>query len=263
MSNGTTPTAGPPKLPVIGTIVAAYRFVFRHFRPLALAAVVPFAVALITDLRWLWAAREQSMTVSAQLVWMLLPFVATIPLAAQCQRYFLDAAPANRPRLGFPWSRRETAFLLHSLGLFGLMLVLNAIIIPMVAGLAPNESALGIVLAALAFVLTVYIIARFTLVLPAAAVGRRMSWGEAWRRAADHAVGLALIIVLAPLPWLVPSAIQMIAGPKAAQFWPYLATTAAIEACGLISTVTVLVALAAAYRWITGDTNIVSSTGGA
>ena len=256
MTNGSAQPGTTPKLPVIGTIVAAYAFVFRNFRPLARAAVVPFVVAIVADLRLLWAEHEQYMMLSAQLLWLLLPFVATVPLATQCQRYFLDPTPANRPRFGFPWSRRENAFLLHSLGLFGLMLVLNAITIPIAVGLAPAGPAspaagsIGVVLAALAFFLTVYILSRVTLVLPAAAAGRPLSWGAAWRVAARHGTGLALIVVLTPLPWLVPSAVHLVAGPEATEFWRFVMTTAAFEACGLVSTVTVMAALAAAYRWI-------------
>jgi hypothetical protein len=268
MTNGTASPASP-KLPVIGTIFVAYAFIFRNFGPLARAAVVPFVVTMIADLRLLWAEHERYMMFSAQLLWLLLPFIATIPLATQCQRYFLDATPASRPRFGFPWSRRENAFLLHSLGLFGLMLVLNAITIPIAVGLAPAGPAssaggtIGIVLAALAFFLTIYILARFTLVLPAAAVGRALSWGSAWRVAAHHGTGLALVVVLTPLPWLIPSALHMVAGPEAAEFWRFVITTAVIEACGLVSTVTVMAALAAAYRWIVPESGAVVAANGA
>lgn len=269
MSNGTAQPGPAPKLPILGTIFAAYGFAFRNAGPLLRAAVVPFAVTLIADLRLLWAAHEQSMMVSARLFWFLLPFVATIPFATQCHRYVLDTTPANRPRFGFPWSRRETSFMLHAMGLFGLMLLLNAISFPLLMRLipaAPGASgigAIGIVLYALVFVLTIYILARFALVLPAAAIGRRLSWAVSWRRAADHGVGLALIIVLAPIPWLVPSVLHMIIGPDATEIGRFLVTTAVIEACGLISTAIVMIALAAAYRWIMGETGAAVPAAGA
>ncbi|HVO16262.1 MAG TPA: hypothetical protein VMV26_13670 [Alphaproteobacteria bacterium] len=266
MSNGAAPPTRPTRLPVLGTIVLAYGFAFRNAGPLLRAAVVPFAVTLIADLRLLWAIHEHSMAPLARLLWFFLPFVATVPFAAQCQRYVLDTTPANRPRFGFPWSRRETAFMLHAMGLFGLALLLNAIGFPLVMRLVPGSGGtgpIGIVLYALFFVLTVYIVARFTLVLPAAALGRALSWGVAWRRAADHGVGLALILVLAPLPWLVPSAIQLVAGPDATEIGRFLVTTAVVEACGLASTAIAMIALAAAYRWIMGAAGLPPSRSGA
>jgi len=265
MSNGTAPPGPAPKLPVLGTIFVAYGFAFRNAGPLLRAAAVPFAVTLIADLRLLWAAHEQSMMVSARLFWFLLPFVATIPFATQCHRYVLETTPANRPRFGFPWSQRETLFMLNAMGLFGLMLLLNAIGIPLLARLVPTASgsstlgAVGIVLYALVFMLTIYVVARFALVLPAAAIGRNLSWSGAWRRAAAHGVGLALIIVLAPIPWLVPSVIHMVFGPDAAEVERFLVTTAVVEACGLASTAIVMIALAAAYRWIVGAPGLPAS----
>ena len=83
------------------------------------------------------------------------------------------------------------------------------------------------------------------------------------RVAADHGTGLALIVVLAPLPWLIPSAIHMVAGPEATDFWRFVITTAVIEACGLVSTVTVMAALAAAYRWIMPESGAVVTASGA
>jgi hypothetical protein len=255
MSNGAASPSRPPRLPVLGTLFLAYGFAFRNVGPLLRAAAVPFAVTLIADLRLLWAIHEQAMTPLARVLWFILPFAATIPFAVQCQRYVLDTTPANRPRFGFPWSRRETAFMVHAMGLFGLVMLLNAIGIPLVTRLVPasiGTGPIGIAVYALFFVLTFYVVARFTLVLPAAALGRALSWGAAWRRAAEHGVGLALILVLAPLPWLVPSAIHLFAGPDASQISRFLVTTVVVEACGLASTALTMIALAAAYRWIMG-----------
>lgn len=264
MGNGAAPPARPPRLPVLGTIFLAYGFAFRNVGPLLSAAIVPLAVTLIADLRLLWAVHEQAMAPLARVLWFFLPFVATIPFAAQCQRYVLDTTPANRPRFGFPWSRRETAFLVHAMGLFGLIMLLNAIGIPLVTRLVPDAAGtIGIALYAVFFVLTLYIVARFTLVLPAAALGRALSWGAAWRRAADHGVGLTLILVLAPLPWLVPSAIHLIAGPDATEIGRFLVTTAVVEACGLASTAVTVIALAAAYRWIMGAAGLPPARAGA
>lgn len=263
MSNGASSPGQAPKLPVIGTIIVAYRFVFRHAGPFLAAAVIPFIVAMATDLRGLLAARENGMPYLAELLWWILPSIAVIPFSTQCQRYFLDPTPANRPRFGFPWSRRETLFALHAMGLFVLMMVLSIFTLPVTnllpAGTASSaRGALGIVFTAVIFILMIYIVARLMLVLPAAAIGRPLSWLEAWRRASDHGVGLALIIFLTPLPWLVPSVISLIAGPETAEFWRFLVTTAIIEACSLASIATVLVALAAAYRWIMGGSGTVT-----
>jgi hypothetical protein len=260
MTNGTAQPGPAPRLPLLGTIAHAYRFAFRHAGPLAQAAAVPFVVTLVADLRLLWAAHEQSMMTSARLFWFLLPFVATIPFATQCHRYFLDPTPANRPRFGFPWSRRETSFMLNALGLLGVMFLVNVIALPFVDRLVPGGSGasadnpLGIVAVALVFVLTIYVVSRFSLVLPAAAIGRPISWTTAWRRAADHGTSLGMITVLAPLPWLMPAVLHMIAGPDATEIGPFLVTTAVIEACGLVSTAIVMIAIAAAYRWIMDGT---------
>jgi hypothetical protein len=269
MSNGAAQPGPTRRLPIFGTIAVAYRFAFRHAGPLARAAAVPLVVTLITDLRLLWAAHEQSMMTSARLFWFLLPFVATIPFATQCHRYVLDTTPANRPRFGFPWSRRETSFMLNALGLLGVMFLVNAIALPFVTRLAPGGAGaaaadpLGIVMVALVFVLTIYIVSRFSLVLPAAAIGRPLNWAMAWRRAAAHGTSLGIVTVLAPLPWLVPAVLHMIAGPDATEIGPFLVTTAIIEACGLVSTAIVMIALAAAYRWIMDGTGALAPADGA
>jgi hypothetical protein len=266
MTNGTALQGPKRKLPIVGTIVTAYWFCFRHVGPLARAAAVPFIVTLIADLRLLWAAHEQHMMYSARLFWFLLPFIATIPFATQCHRYFLEATPASRPRFGFPWSRRETSFMLHAMGLFGLMFLLNALFVPLAARfmVGPGSTvtyAIGLAVAALLFAVTVYIAARFALVLPAAAIGRNLNWAAAWQRATGHGVGLALIVFLAPLPWLIPSAVHMVMGPDATEIWRFVITTAIIEACGLVSTATSMIALAAAYRWIVAGTGALPAAG--
>jgi hypothetical protein len=269
MTNGAAHPGPTRRLPVFGTIAVAYRFAFRQAGPLARAAAVPIVVTLIADLRLLWAAHEQSMMTSARLFWFLLPFVATIPFATQCHRYFLETTSGNRPRFGFPWSRRETSFMLNALGLLGVMFLVNAIALPFVDRLVPGGSGtsadnpLGIVMVALVFVLTIYVVSRFSLVLPAAAIGRPLNWAMAWRRAADHGASLGMITVLAPLPWLVPAVLHMIAGPDATEIGSFLVTTAIIEACGLISTAIVMIALAAAYRWIMDGTGAVAPAGDA
>ena len=268
MSNGAAQPGPTRRLPIFGTIAVAYRFAFRHAGPLARAAAVPLVVTLITDLRLLWAAHEQSMMTSARLFWFLLPFVATIPFATQCHRYVLDTTPVNRPRFGFPWSRRETSFTLNALGLLGVMFLVNAIALPFLEQLMPGsglpaDNPLGIVMVALVFVLTIYIVARFSLVLPAAAIGRPLNWAMAWRRAADHGASLGMVTVLAPLPWLVPAVLHMIAGPDATEIERFLITTAVIEACGLVSTAIVMIALAAAYRWIMDGTGALAPADGA
>ena len=268
MSNGSGQPGPAQRLPIIGTIVVAYGFTFRHARPILAAAVVPFVVAMLTNLRGLLAQREEGMTHAAELLWWILPIIAVTPFATQCQRFFLDPEPANRPRFGFPWSRRETQFLLHLVGLFALMIGLNTIALPLV-GFLPSESAasargtLGIVVIAAVLVLTIYLVARMMLILPAAAIGLPLAWSESWRRTAGHGASLSIIIVLVPLPWLIPSAVDLIAGPQAVQLWRYLAMTALIEACSLISTAVMMVALAAAYRWIMGSTGAVTPAGGA
>jgi hypothetical protein len=194
--------------------------------------------------------------VLARLLWFLLPFAATIPFATQCHRYFLDPTPANQPRLGFPWSRRETAFMLNALGLFGLMFLLNAIALPFVGQLAPGDagaaagSGIQVVLLALVLLLTIYVVARFSLVLPSAAIGRPLRWRESWRHAEGHGAALALITILAPLPWLVPALVHILAGPDVSDIAGFLLVTAVIEACGLVSTAVMMIALAAAYQWI-------------
>ena len=240
----------------MGTIAAAYGFAIRNAGPLARAAAVPFLVTLFADLRLLLAMHAQDMTGLARLFWFLLPFLATIPFATQCHRYFLDPTPANRPRFGFPWSRRETIFMLHALGLFGVMFLLNLVALPIVSALAPGDGgtpAIGGVqalLLALVFMLTIYVVARFSLVLPAAAIGRQFGWADAWRRASGHGAALGVVTVLAPLPWLVPALLHMVAGPDTSQTAAFIVVTAVIEACGLVSTAIVMLALAAAYRWI-------------
>lgn len=106
---------------------------------------------------------------------------------------------------GFFWSMRESWFALHLVGLMVISIsALLLIVIPVVGPL--------LVLPAMG-----YLMARFSLVFPAIATNRGMSFGMSWRLTRRHKIDV--FIILALVPWLACLPLQLL--PQTVYLLPF------------------------------------------
>lgn len=212
------------KLPANAIIGEAYGFVFANLRPLARAAAVPFAVTTLGLLRSILAEREGGMAAWSVVLWMIIEFGAAVPFQTQVYR-FVTALTADRvPQLGWPWGRRETAYLLNALGLMAASMAAAALVAAIVAGLAlPSDGTreeqmalLGVVILFVGVpiaLLIAFASARISLVFPAAAVGHATNWRRMWRATEGNGWRIFWIMAITILPWTMAGGfVQTLAG---------------------------------------------------
>ena len=116
-----------------------------------------------------------------------------MPLQTQTYRFVLRITPDSTPRLGWPWSMRETNSCSTRLALMLVTAAAVAASILIVIGLggggetATPTMATGqvaanfLVVGVLVAILMLYVNARMSLVLAAAAVGRSTGWRGIWQ----------------------------------------------------------------------------------
>ena len=202
------------KLPVRRIIGDAYGIVFNNLRPLARAAAVPYAILTLSLLRWLWAGYEHNMAAYALVMWILIQIAAIVPFQTQTYRFALALTPDSRPRLGWPWGQRETMFVLHSLGLLLVAFVISVVTVAILAafggagGDVSSNEALNqamprfALLGTISTIVALYVNARLSPVLAAAAVGRPANWQMIWRATSGNGWRIVWAIVVAIIPWI-------------------------------------------------------------
>jgi hypothetical protein len=250
------------KLPANAIIGEAYGFVFGNLRPLARAAAVPFGIMTVGLLRSMLAEREGGMPIYAVALWMIIEFGAAIPFQTQVYRFATAMTADRTPQLGWPWGRRETAYLLNAIGLMIASIVaaalagaiVAAVMLPGGGGTREEQMArLGLALlfigVPLALVIA-YASARISPVFPAAAVGHPTNWRVLWRATEGNGWRIFWIMVIAILPWsLAGGFIQTIAGLMPGPFTLLVLGTVA-NVASLIGMAMPAAALGLVYRHI-------------
>jgi hypothetical protein len=253
------------KLPANRIIGAAFGHVFANVGPLARAAAVPFGVMVVGALRGELATQEGHMALYAAVLWTLIQLAAIVPFQTQVYRFAVGITSDSAPRLGWPWSMRETRFVLNALALMLLTAAAMAVAIVIAAGLAggdvatmPNESLgrfvsnftlVGLPVA----VLVLYVNARLSFVLAAASVGRSANWRDIWRATSGNGWRIVWIMIVATVPWLLLGAfIEKLANSVTSM--PILALLGlATSAVSLLAIALPATALGLAYRHLVID----------
>src|SRR5690606_36938796 len=108
----------PPNrdLPVIDTIVGAYKFVFGNLKALARAAAIPAILYVVALGRLIWASSEEALGAFTILICALLLGGAFLAFAVQCHRFYLQLTPDSAPRWALPLGHRELAYLYRGFG---------------------------------------------------------------------------------------------------------------------------------------------------
>lgn len=130
-----------------------------------------------------------------QILFGIAAFVIAIPFVTAWYRFCISKGRADPGQIRYAFGNREFAYLGYSLLL--ILITLGVLIVPAV--LLAAAPAFGVLMLLAALPLLLYLYARFTLVLPAAAVGQRMSLGESWRATRESAwsiVGLYALMLL-------------------------------------------------------------------
>jgi hypothetical protein len=203
-------TPAPGKLPVWSTVGACYATVARNLGQLVriswlwLLIMVPvYAVAHWLALRnWDWP-QEQAMKGGVSQLIALLPFVVELPflasIAVAWHRLILRRERVTQPA----YLRLDKTVWLYALYSFAFLVLMQG---PptgflILAPETPLTAVLWLVaIIVLALAIGLLMLPRLSLVLPAVAVGERLSLGQAWRMSRGNTLRLALATCLCVLP---------------------------------------------------------------
>lgn len=204
------------KLPVIATVVEAYRLFFANLavyaRLIWFPAIVLFTASVYAR-NYLPTAYEESADALPILIGTLLEIVAwtvvTVPAMTAWSRLVVLGRDNADTRLSFSIRAAEWRYLYREILLLlaVVMLGIALFIAALLAGCAlfPHcnmdelaEMAAPFMNAFLVLVLLCF--ARLTLVFPAVAVGRVATFGDSWRLAKGNGFRLALLMLIVLLP---------------------------------------------------------------
>jgi len=200
------------KLPVIKTLAGAFLVPWWSRRAFVYALLFP-ALAWIA-MRGAWILSERHLpTWSSWILWPLHGVLFAV-FAVRCHRLVLLGSVEGAPDSPFGWSRRETRFLFWLIGcylvsvlawmLISYLVVLASNLLGFIPGIAAAD--LLVHLQKIQWLVTTYVLARLSLVLPAVALDHPASLIWAWRISAGN--GLRLTIVVGGLPWILDLALD-------------------------------------------------------
>lgn len=173
----------PFKIIILGTL----GYVFEYRRILVRALFVPFALYMTLDAINLY----QPDAVASFLLGILSLMVQTI-FAITTHRVML-LGPQSIPSWGvLGWSRRETLFALHMIGLSLILMPLAFLVYIPVVGWA------------IATVLVIWIFGRLSLVFPTIAIDRAVSFRDSWQLTRRHQALMIFVVIVFPFVLMIP-----------------------------------------------------------
>ena len=208
-----------PKKIIAGALV----FVFEKKLILGKALAIPFVLYLIIDLASGW-----NVSAIGTLLLAIGNLVVQSVFAITTHRVML-LGDGSVPKWGLhSWTKRETYFLIHVIGL-ALLAGLTALfgLIPLIGGLV-------------ALVLIVWITSRLSLVFPAIAIDQGVSFSLAWRLSKKHQLPLIVVVCVFPVVLGIPTILIS----------TFALSTMVASLLGTLTTVFTIAALSICYREI-------------
>ncbi len=224
MTNNTTPSR-PPPLPVFATLVNAMAFLWaRRTEFLNLSFPAVLCLGVLNTLIALWlrdgeatesAAEMGALALAARgavapmLVVLLVGLYFWTTFAVAWLRLVLLPKDQQSPIEMLRWSRRHTRFMGYTLGLLAMVGFISVFGLTFVSGLAQTQGAPAQGLWLLVLVGTVLVYARFSQVLPAAAIEHGLRFNESWyltRGQTGRLLGLFAAALV--VPGLIMSGLQ-------------------------------------------------------
>jgi hypothetical protein len=240
----------PAPLDVTKVVFGAFAVPWMNRAAFARGLAVPFAFLALLGVVEALAAEDLPQPAMWGMV--VLHGLVFVLFAVTCHRLVLldplVVAQTPMPR----WTRRETRFLLKALAMwtvclgvgFALMSLFVFAAFPLVKKLE-SEWIAAIVMPI--FLLPMfYLVARFSLVLPATALDRKVGLGWAWGLSEGNSWRLFLVIGI--LPWVISAPSYLIDYTD-----PGVAATVAVTIVGAVLLVVEIAALSLAFRELTKD----------
>lgn len=200
------------KLPIFATLFGAYAEVFKNLGVLVRAALLPALLMLVlSTVKNAFGAGFLSNFV----FWFLSLPSATL-IAMSCHRVVLLGPDSLNNPWSLYWTDRETEFFINLIILGGMMLLAKTAF-GVIFLMAP-ETAFGMGVPWLGIVLTyivvTYVQGRFSMVLPANSVGKKMYLSASWYLTAGNGprVAIALLLPILILAAIVISTSKMSGG---------------------------------------------------
>ena len=174
--------------------------VYRHRITLLRGTLLPFAGILLVDV-FAGAAN----TAWGRLAWSFAVFPLYALLATTVHRVILLGEHSLPSPSGVYWSERETRFTGWLIGIWLLYFALSlpTAFIAAAFDQSRDEYDLSWIGVILSFLLIAYFQGRFSLVLPATAVDRRMDFRESWARSRGSGMIIAMALVI-PAMIMIP-----------------------------------------------------------
>ncbi len=167
---------------------SAIRYVFEYKGALIKALIIPFCLYLLLDL-----AEYLELTTTAKVIASILGWIAHTLFAVTTHRIVL-LGPESIPKWGaLSWSKRETLFALHMLGL-------GVVVIPLaIFGFVPFIGVLLVICSAF------WVIGRLSLVFPAIAIDQGVSFKYSWNITRNYQLLMVLVVIVFPILLWVPA----------------------------------------------------------
>ena len=207
-------------------VLGAFGYIFQYKKELAKALFVPFVIYVALD----FSVLIRPNPFGAFFIGVLSIGIQTI-FAITTHRMVL-LGPASVPNWGvYTWSKRETFFALHLIGL-------AIILIPI--GFLSLIPTIGIVIAV---ALICWLLGRLSLVFPAIAIDQGVSFKYSWELTKNRNILMFLVVIIFPILLTLPA--------FALSYLPY--TTLLSSIVSTFATIFVVSSLSVAYKVIYSD----------
>ena len=205
--------AAPDRIPMLATLLLAFRFVWGERQSFWYTAFLPVLVLSALDVAQIASLIETPEGLRPQLLVQLLSMLANLLLetmfAVAWHRRWLVPNENVTYATALKWDARKTRFIARLFGIFGcvllvalpLSMLMGASGIGVQPGAAPRP--VDLVAALVLMSVSIVIVARLYVLLPATAVDDPLSFVQAWRLTRGNTWRMMLVIV-------IPAALLMV-----------------------------------------------------